>query len=70
MADYSAMKSYLEKNNLQYFYFSPNSEKPLKAVIRHLPSDRPAENISNALEGLGFNVINVRQLTTNRRAPN
>jgi hypothetical protein len=37
MAHYSAMKSHLEKNNLQYFTFSPNSEKPIKAVIHHLP---------------------------------
>jgi hypothetical protein len=63
-ADYSAIKSYLEKNNLQYFTFSPNSEKPIKAVICHLPPDLPAEDISNSLEGLGFNII-VRQLTTN-----
>jgi hypothetical protein len=44
------MKSYLEKNNLQYFTFSPNSEKPIKAVIRHPPPDTPAEDISNSLE--------------------
>jgi hypothetical protein len=25
MADYSAMKSYLEKNNFHYFTFTPNS---------------------------------------------
>jgi hypothetical protein len=62
------MKSLLEKNNLQYFTFSPNSEKPIKAVIRHLPPDKPAEVISNSLEGLGFSVINLRQLMTNRRA--
>jgi hypothetical protein len=37
LADYSAMISYLEKNNLHYFTFSPNSEKPIKAVICHLP---------------------------------
>jgi hypothetical protein len=42
MADYSAMKSYLEKNNLQYFNFSPNSEKPIKAANLHLPPDTPA----------------------------
>jgi hypothetical protein len=66
--DYSAMKSYLEKNNLQYFTFSPNPEKLIKAVIRHLPPDTPAEDISNSLENLGFKMINVRQLTTNRRA--
>jgi hypothetical protein len=70
MTDYSAMKSYLEKNNLQYFTFSPNSEKPIKAVIRHLPLDTPAKVISNSREGLGFSFINVRQLTTNRTAPN
>jgi hypothetical protein len=51
MADYSAMKSYLEKNNLHYFTFSQNSEKPIKAVIRHLP-DTPTEDISNSLEDL------------------
>jgi hypothetical protein len=70
MADYSAMKSYLEKNNLHYIIFSPGSEKPIKAVIRHLPSDTPSEDISNSLEDLRFNVINVRQMTANRKAPN
>jgi hypothetical protein len=70
MADHSAIKSYLEKNNLQCFTFSPNSENPTKAIICRLPPDTPAEDISNSLEDLGFNVINVRQLTTNRRAPN
>jgi hypothetical protein len=63
------MKYYVEKNNLNYFTFSPNSEKPIKAVIRRLPPDRPAEDISNSLEDLGFNFINVRQMTANRRAP-
>jgi hypothetical protein len=70
IADYSAMKFYLEKNNLQHFTFSTHSEKPIKAVIRHLPPDTSAEDISNSLEDLVFNVINVRQLMTNRRTPN
>jgi hypothetical protein len=54
------MKSYLEKYNLQYFTFSPNSENPIKAAIRLLPPDTPAEDSSNTLEALGFSVINVR----------
>jgi hypothetical protein len=37
MEDYSAMKSYQEKNNLHYYTFSPNFDKPIKAVIRYLP---------------------------------
>jgi hypothetical protein len=36
MVDYSAIKSYLEKNNLHYFTFSPNSEEPIKEAIHHL----------------------------------
>jgi hypothetical protein len=60
----------MERNNLHYFTSSPNSEKPIKAVIRHLPPDTPAEDISNGLEGLGFNVINVRQMQATRTSPN
>jgi hypothetical protein len=63
MADYSAMKPYLEKNNLHYFTFSPNSEKPIKAIIHHLPPDMPAEDISNSLEDICFNGFNMRQMT-------
>jgi hypothetical protein len=48
-ADYAAMKSYLQKNDLHYFTFSPNSEKPIKTVICHLPPDMPVENNSNIL---------------------
>jgi hypothetical protein len=59
----------VEKNNPHYFTFSPNSEKPIKAVIRHFPPDTSAD-ISNSLEDLGFNVINVRQTTAPRTAPN
>jgi hypothetical protein len=63
------MKSYLEKNNIRYFNFSPNSEKPIKAIIRHLPPGTPAEHIPSSLEDLGFNIIKVRQMMANRRAP-
>jgi hypothetical protein len=49
MADYSAIKSYLETNNFHHFTFSPNSEKAIKAVIGHIPPDTPAEDTSNRL---------------------
>jgi hypothetical protein len=60
MTDYSAKKFYLEKNNLHYFIFPRNFERPMKAVILHVPPNTPAENISNSLEDLGFSVIKVR----------
>jgi hypothetical protein len=68
MADYSAMKSYLEKN-LHSFTCSPNSEKPIKTVIDPLPPHMPSEDISNSLDDFDFNVVSVMQLT-NRRATN
>jgi hypothetical protein len=62
MAEYSATKSYQEKNNPHYFIFFPNSEKPIKAIINHFPPDTPAN--------LDFNVIKVREMTATPRAPN
>jgi hypothetical protein len=67
MADYSAMKSYLEKNNLRYSTCTPNSEKPIKAVIHHLHPEKPAD-ISKSLQNLGYNV-NVTQMIATRTAP-
>jgi hypothetical protein len=52
MADFSLIKNYLEKNNLSYFTFFPKSEKPVKAVIRHLPHNTSAEDISDCLVSL------------------
>jgi hypothetical protein len=69
MTKYSAMNSYLEKPDRQYFKFCPNPEKNIIVVMHHLPPDMPADIISNILEDLGFNVISVRLLTTNRRSP-
>jgi hypothetical protein len=69
MADFSAIKKHLENHNLSYFTFFPKSEKPVKDVIRHLLKDTPAQNISDGLVSLGFDVINVKQMTATRRIP-
>jgi hypothetical protein len=37
MAAYSAMKPYLEKNNIHSLTFSPNTKKPIMAVNQYLP---------------------------------
>lgn len=69
IADYSAIKSYMKNNNLQYFTLCPDSEQPIEAVLRHLSPDTSAEEICNSSEDLDFNVINLRQLTINRKTP-
>jgi hypothetical protein len=68
MADYEAVKSRFTNHNLSYYSFFPKSQKPIKAVIRHLPPYTPAKYISEELENLGFDVINVKQMTTTRRS--
>jgi hypothetical protein len=41
----------------------------MKAVIRHLPHNTHAEDISDGLLSLGFDVISVKQMTATRRSP-
>jgi hypothetical protein len=65
MADFQAVKLHFEPNNLSFYSFS-KSENPIKAVIRHLPINTPAEDIAECLGDLSFEVVSVRQLTTTR----
>jgi hypothetical protein len=69
MVDVSAFKSYLEKNNLAYFTFDPKSLKPIKAVIHHLPLNTPAEDISDRMVSLGFDIISVKQMIATCHSP-
>jgi hypothetical protein len=68
MADYSAIRALFDGRKMSYYTFHPKSEKPIKAIIRHLPIDTPAEDIRNGLTEIGFSVMSVRQLTTNCRS--
>jgi hypothetical protein len=68
LADFAAVKSHLDTNNLPYFTSYRKYLKPFKAVIRHLPMNTPAEDISEGLMELGFDIINVKQVTSTRRS--
>jgi hypothetical protein len=69
MMDFSAVKSYLDNNNLAYFTFYPKFLKPVKVVICHLPFNTPAEDISDRMVSLSFDVISVRQMTATCWSP-
>jgi hypothetical protein len=69
MADFLAIKSHFEGNKLSFFTFYPKSEKPIKAVIRHLPQNSPAEDICDGLVSIGYDVVSAKQKTTTRRSP-
>jgi hypothetical protein len=68
MADFEAVKSYFTNNNLSFYSFFPKFQKPIKAVIRHLPPNTLAEDISDGLVNRRFDVISVKQMTSNRRS--
>jgi hypothetical protein len=57
MADYSAIWTHFDSNKFSYYTFYTKSEKTIKAVIRPLPIDMPAEDMSNGLLDLRFEVI-------------
>jgi hypothetical protein len=69
MADFSAIKSFFLSKKLSFYTYIPKSQKPIKAVIRHLPPNTPAEEICEALVELSFDTISVRQRTSTRRSP-
>jgi hypothetical protein len=58
------MKSYPEKNELNYFIFAAISENLSRQT------DTRAVGSSDGLEDFGFNVMNVRQITTTRITSN
>jgi hypothetical protein len=70
MEDFSAIMKHLVSTNLSYFTYFPKSEKPIKAVIRHLPSNTPAQDICNGLMDLSFDIISVKQMSSIRRSGN
>jgi hypothetical protein len=69
MVYHQAVRAHFDQNSLTYFNFFPKSEKPVKAVIHHLPSNTPAKDISDWLVDLGFDFVSVKQMSSARRSP-
>jgi hypothetical protein len=62
IAHFQYVKSHFDVNNLSYYSFYPKSKRPVNAVICHLPHNTPAEDLSDRLVSLGFDVISVKQM--------
>jgi hypothetical protein len=69
VADFEAVRSHFSNNYLCSYSFYPKSQKPIKAVICCLPLNTPAEDVSDRLVNLGFDVISIKQMTTTRWSP-
>jgi hypothetical protein len=68
MVDYKATQNLLVQKGLP-FTFCTKGNKPVKAVIRHLPNNTSSEDITVALQELGYEVISVKQMTAKRPSP-
>jgi hypothetical protein len=64
MADFLTICSHFKSSNLPYFTFYCKSQRPIKAVILHLPFTSPAEDISDRLVDIGFDIISNNQIAT------
>jgi hypothetical protein len=69
MADYEATQNLLANQGLPYFTFYTKSDKSIKAVITHLPSNTSSEDIIVAFQELGYEVISGKQMTADRPSP-
>jgi hypothetical protein len=67
-ADFSAIKSFFQKESFSIYTFHPKSFEPIKAVTRKLPSVTQAEEIYEDISDLGFEVMSVKQMTSSRRS--
>jgi hypothetical protein len=56
MADYKTIQNVLSQKGLPFFTFYIKGDKPVKAVIRHLPNYTLSEDITVALQKLGYKV--------------
>jgi hypothetical protein len=69
MGDYKTIQNLLSQKGLPFFTFYTKGNKPVKAVIRHLPNNTSSEDITVALQELGYEVISVKQITAKRPSP-
>jgi hypothetical protein len=69
LADYKTIQTLLSNQGLHYFTFYTKSDKPIKAVISHLPTNTSSEDITVALQELGYEVISFKQMTSKRPSP-
>jgi len=68
LTDYRLILFYLSDHNFHHFTFYPQSDKPINAVILHLPIRTSSQDIPLAFQELEY-IISARQMTTKRPPP-
>jgi hypothetical protein len=58
------MKTFLADKDYPYFTLYTKAETPIKILIRHLPNNNSSEDITVALQELGYEVIRFLKLVS------
>jgi hypothetical protein len=67
--DYTAVQKFLDEKKLHYFTFYTKASKPVKTIIRYLPCNISAEDITVAFQEIDYECISVKQVTAKRPIP-
>ncbi|KFM63785.1 hypothetical protein X975_17869, partial [Stegodyphus mimosarum] len=61
--DHRILSKYFLDNSIEHYLINPRHSKPIKVLLRGLPSDSKVETITESLKELGYKVHKVVQLT-------
>ncbi|GFU83012.1 zinc finger protein [Trichonephila clavipes] len=68
--DYRALSQWLEKSGVEFKSFMLKQDRPVKVVLRGLPSNTEPEDIKTESEAEGFRVLKISQMKNYRtKAP-
>ncbi|GFT05166.1 zinc finger protein [Trichonephila clavipes] len=68
--DYRALSKWLESSGVEFKSFMLKQDRPVKVVIRGLPSNTEPEDIKTEIEAEGFKVLKISQMKNYRtKAP-
>ncbi|GFW62451.1 zinc finger protein [Trichonephila clavipes] len=60
--DYRALSKWLESSGVEFKSFMLKQDRPVKVVIRGLPSNTEPEDIKSEIEAEGFKVLKISQM--------
>ncbi|GFS64149.1 zinc finger protein [Trichonephila clavipes] len=64
--DYRALSQWLEKSGVEFKSFMLKQDRPVKVVLRDLPSNTEPEDIKTEIEAEGFRVLKISQMKNYR----
>lgn len=64
--DHQQVIDTLKQENQEYFTYQRRQDLPIKVVLRRLPNSLDPEELSEALQDAGYDILNVRQIITHR----